>query len=121
MYLRLKDKKVSNDSRWEQRGVELPGGSAESIALSLLSRSVFKFIFLSYPLFSSLLLPLTLSVVEVFRFILSFDLLHLCRVGSGRLPPADQLTWLVSRDEVDQVQIHKKNPSMDLIVHISIQ
>ena len=104
--LRLKDKKVSNDSRWEQRGVELPGGSAESIALSLLSRSVFKFIFLSYPLFSSLLLPLTLSVVEVFRFILSFDLLHLCRVGSGRLPPADQLTWLVSRDEVDQVQIH---------------
>jgi len=41
--------------------VELPGGSAESIALSLLSR-----------------------------------------VGSWRLPPADQLTWLVSRDEVDQ-------------------
>ena len=25
------------------------------------------------------------------------------RVGTGRLPPADQLTWLVSRDEVDQV------------------
>merc|ERR1719323_2320308 len=48
-------------SGWEQRGVELPGGSAESIALSLLSR-----------------------------------------VGTGRLPPADQLTWLVSRDEVDQ-------------------
>jgi len=48
-------------SGWERRGVELPGGSAESIALSLLSR-----------------------------------------VGSGRLPPADQLTWLVSRDEVDQ-------------------
>ena len=46
MDLRLKDKKVSNDSRWEQRGVELPGGSAESIALSLLSRSVFIYIYL---------------------------------------------------------------------------
>ena len=24
------------------------------------------------------------------------------RVGSGRLPPADQLSWLVSRDQADQ-------------------
>eukprot|EP00092_Neocalanus_flemingeri_P031736 GFUD01034474.1.p1 GENE.GFUD01034474.1~~GFUD01034474.1.p1 ORF type:complete len:784 (-),score=183.43 GFUD01034474.1:2335-4686(-) len=40
---------------------EMPEGSAESIALSLLSR-----------------------------------------VGYGRLPPADKLTWLISREEVDQ-------------------
>ena len=40
MYLRYKLMKDNPYFRWEQRGVELPGGSAESIALSLLSRSV---------------------------------------------------------------------------------
>lgn len=45
----------------KQAVCDIPEGSAESIALSLLSR-----------------------------------------VGYGRLPPADKLTWLVSREEVDQ-------------------
>ena len=99
MDLRLKDKKVSNDSRWEQRGVELPGGSAESIALSLLSRLV-PHPFLQHLLFLcfSLILPSCPST----------QLSLLRRVGSGRLPPADQLTWLVSRDEVDQVSLHER-------------